>query len=199
MVQTKLCFCKNNKRRIITRLRKQVAQLLERDTDLGAENALLLPQPVLACLQDALRAGMLQHDCHRSVTSFPYQCTQATSSDHVNECKVLSDAGQESLSFLRFLWSGNSRNHVPLAKLHPTLLIDEQRRQNAEAELKVLLADVEAEFNLIVNTQFVQELQQHVRIESFSTEGDELHQLVDCVVMGPYSASDLNSNVHAGD
>ncbi len=133
------------------------------------------------------------------MTSFPYQRPQTASSDHVNECKVLSGVGQESMSFLRFLWSGNSSNHVTLAKLHPTLLSDEQRRQNAEAELKVLLADVEAEFNLIVNTQFVQELQQHVRVESFRTEGDELHQLVDCVVMGPYIAADLNTNVHAGD
>ncbi len=36
-----------------------------------------------------------------------------------------------------------------------------------------------------------------MRVESFSTEGDELHQLVDCVVMGPYSAADLNTNVHS--
>jgi hypothetical protein len=56
-----------------TRLRKQVAQLLENDADLGAEHALLLPEAVFACLQDALRKGMLQHDCHRSVTSFPYE------------------------------------------------------------------------------------------------------------------------------
>ncbi len=143
-------------------------QLLESDADLHAENALVLPQQVLACLQDALRAGMLQHDCHRSVTSFPYQRAQEAGSEHVDACKVLSGGGQEALNFPRFLWSGNSRNHVPLAKLHPTLLSDEQRRQHAEAQLKLLLADVEEEFNLIVNTQFVQELQQHVRVESFS-------------------------------
>ena len=45
---------------------------LENDADLRAENALLLPQAVLECLQDALRAGVLQHDCHRSATTFAY-------------------------------------------------------------------------------------------------------------------------------
>ena len=39
-----------------TRLRKQVVQLLESDADLRAEHALVLPQAVLACLGDALRA-----------------------------------------------------------------------------------------------------------------------------------------------
>jgi hypothetical protein len=27
-------------------------------------------------------------------------------------------------------------------------------------------------------------------------EGDKLHQLVDCIILGPYSTADLNSNIH---
>ena len=181
-----------------TRLRKQVVQLLESDADLRAEHALVLPQAVLACLGDALRAGVLQHDCHRGVTDFAYERAPGADTVHVDACKVLS--GQATaLSTARFLWTGNSRNHVPLAKLHATVLSAAERSSRAEQELAKLLAAVSQEFNGVIGVDFARELQQHVDVESFSTEGDELHQLVDCVVLGPYSAADLNSNVHAGE
>ena len=178
-----------------SRLRKQVVQLLDNDADLRAENSLVVQQPVLECLQDALRAGMLQHDCHRETTSFAYERAVSSDSAGVDACRVLSGATQ-ALRFPRFLWTGNSRNHVPLAKLHDTLLSAAERRERAEAQLTNLLAEVSSEFEQLLSISFAEELQQRVRVESFSTEGDELHQLIDCVVLGPYSAADLNVNVH---
>jgi len=178
------------------RLRKQVVQLLDNDADLRPENALVLPQTTLECLQDALRAGMLQHDCHRGTTTFAYERAVSSNSVGVDACRVLS-GGTQALRFPRFLWTGNSRNHVPLAKLHHTLLSAAERRERAEAQLTNLLAEVSSEFDQLLSTSFAEELRQRVRVESFSTEGDELHQLIDCVVLGPYSAADLNVNVHS--
>ena len=180
------------------RLRKHVVQLLDNDADLRTENALVLPQTTLECLQDALRAGMLQHDCHRQTTSFAYE--RAVPSEHAqfDACRVLSGT-TAAANFPRFLWTGNSRNHVPLAKLHPTLLAAAERSATADKELKELLKEIDAEFEQMLSASFAQEFEQKVRVESFSTEGDELHQLIDCVVLGPYSAADLNVNVHSGN
>jgi hypothetical protein len=169
--------------------------LLANDADLRVQNTLLLPQQIHECLQDTLRAGMLQHDCHRTVTVFAYESLSAATPQQVDACKVLSgDTRDESLP--RFLWSGNSRNHVPLATLHPVVLSASQRAAVAEAELDELLTEIRDAFDPLLQLSFATELRQHIRVESFSSEGDELHQLVDCVVLGPYSAADLNTNLH---
>ena len=114
----------------------------------------------------------------------------------IDACRVLSGETQ-ALRFPRFLWTGHRGNHVPLAKLHPTLLAAAERSAKAEKQLARLLAEINTEFEQLLSTSFAQEFQQNVRVESFSTEGDQLHQLVDCVVLGPYSAADLNVNVHS--
>jgi hypothetical protein len=176
-------------------LRKKVVRLLENDADLRSEHTLRLAPGVLQCLQDELRAGNLQHSCHRHVATFAYEPVSSPSPVQVDACQVLSGESKV-LEFPRFLWSGNSRNHVPLAKLHPLVQTDAERVKAAEDDLVRLLADIEAEFDTLLNTSFALELKQSVRVESFSVEGDELHQLVDCVVMGPYSAADLSSNLH---
>lgn len=176
-------------------LRKTVINLLANDKDLRSENAMLISLDVMQCLQDALHAGMLQHDCHRTVTKFVYERPHAVEPQHVDACKVLSGE-TDSLDFPRFLWSGNSRNHVPLAKLHALELTKAQRIAAAEKELQALLADIRDEFNTMLVMSFEEDLANNVRVESMSPDGDELHQLVDCVVMGPYSAADLSSNVH---
>ena len=115
--------------------------------------------------------------------------------NQVDACKVLS-AGKESREFPRFLWSGNSRNHAPLAKLHPVVKTDTERHTEAGAYLQKLLKEVAKEFDDIMTAQFAQELMQEIRVEVFSSEGDELHQLLDCVVMGPYSSADLVPNLY---
>ncbi len=47
-----------------TTMHKQVVRLLENNADLRSDSTLLLPDSVWGCLQDQLRAGVLQHDCH---------------------------------------------------------------------------------------------------------------------------------------
>ena len=178
-----------------TTMHKQVVRLLENNADLRSDSTLLLPDSVWGCLQDQLRAGVLQHDCHRSVTTFAYTAVKNAAPREVDACKVLSGDG-EALQFPRFLWSGNSRNHVPLAKLHPTLQTPAERQAQAATELAKLMVEIEAEFDKLMNTSFEAELRNDVRVETFSSEGDELHQLVDCVIMGPYSSADLSSNLH---
>ena len=36
-------------------------------------------------------------------------------------------------------------------------------------------------------------LSNQIEIRAWSVEGDEIHQLVDCVMLGPYSAADMHS------
>ena len=129
------------------------------------------------------------------LTSFQYESVQNAQPHQVDACKVLS-AGKESREFPRFLWSGNSRNHAPLAKLHPVVKTDTDLHTDAAAHLKELLKEVAEEFDDVMTAQFAQELMEEIGVEVFSSEGDELHQLVDCVVMGPYSSADLVPNLY---
>lgn len=178
------------------RLRRMIVHLLDNDQDLRSANFLQLSPGVMECLADAMSAGMLQHNCHKGVTSFVYERPQSVQPAHVDACRVLSGA-TNGLDFPRFLWSGNSRNHVPLAKLHALQLTDAERVAAADAALQNLLAKIKREFDTMLDTSsLTEELANSVRVESFSPDGDELHQLVDCVIMGPYSAADLNTNVH---
>jgi hypothetical protein len=177
-------------------LRRRLVHLLDNDADLRSENTLRIAAGVWNCLQDAMHAGMLQHNCHRSVSSFVYERPHTPQPAHVDACRVLSGE-TDGLEFPRFLWSGNSRNHVPLAKLHALQLTQEQRVAAAEEALTKLLAQIRKEFDSMLDlSSFSAELASSIRVESFSADGDELHQLVDCVIMGPYSAADLNTNVH---
>ena len=178
-----------------TLLRKNVMQLLDNNALGREQNALHLPQHVWECLDNELRAGVLQHDCHRALTTFQYESVQKAQPSQVDACKVLSGGG-EKLEFPRFLWSGNSRNHAPLAKLHPVVKTDTERHTEAGANLQILLKEVAKEFDDIMTAQFAQELMEEIRVEVFSSEGDELHQLLDCVVMGPYSSADLVPNLY---
>ena len=185
-----------------SQLRKQVVRLLENDRDVRAETGLALAQPTWDCLRDALDAGVLQHNCHRSLTAFEYTklAAEQVLPSLTDACKVASVATDTGVPFPRFMWSGSSSNHAPLAKLHAEQLTGAQRRAHAEAALQTLLeTHIRPRFEELLSEAFAQELRQHLQTEAFSAEGDELHQLVDCVVLGPYSSADLNSNVHLGD
>ena len=115
-------------------LRKQVVRLLE---NTGTQK-LVLPLETWQCLHDALNAGAMRHNCHRMVSKFEYTRTKDNTPWDIDACKVSQTTG---LDFPRFLWSGSSSNHVPLAKLHAEQLDPEQRQAYAENRLNKLMQE----------------------------------------------------------
>jgi hypothetical protein len=176
-------------------MRKHVVRLIENDRHHQISSSrLLLPRESWQCLEDALHAGVLRHNCHRAVIKFEYVSRISTSYRDIDACKAYAS---DILHYPRFLWAGSSSNHGPLAKLHPEILTLEARRAKAHVDLQKLLdEEIRPAFEELLSTEFAEHLREHLDAEAFSVDGDELHQLVDCVVMGPYSSADLNSNVH---
>jgi hypothetical protein len=86
---------------------------------------------------------------------------------------------------------------VPIARLHPVRQTEQQRKDKAyNAIIKMINTEIKPMFEQLLQEDFGEELKRHINVDSFSTEGDVIHQLVDCVVLGPFSAAELNSNVH---
>ena len=54
-------------------------------------------------------------------------------------------------------------------------------------------------FALLENNKLLESLQDQLTVASFSVEGDEITQLLDCFVMGPYASADLGFTIHAFD
>jgi len=162
-------------------LRKQVVRLLE---NTGTQK-LVLPLETWQCLHDALNAGAMRHNCHRMVSKFEYTRTKDNAPWDIDACKVSQTAG---LDFPRFLWSGSSSNHVPLAKLHAEQLHPEQRQAYAENRLNKLLQEqIKPAFDMMLSQKFTEKLKKDLYTEAFSVEGDELHQLIDCVILNQHT------------
>lgn len=94
------------------------------------------------------------------------------------------------LSFPKTLWSVSSSNRVDVSMLHEMATgNNESRLLRAEANLRQLLdITILPELNRFGNT-----LSDKIETRSWSFEGDQLHQLIDCVVLGPYASADMQS------
>lgn len=97
---------------------------------------------------------------------------------------------QSGLSYPLTVWSPSSKNRLDVAAYHDKLTGNETERFGlAEAHLNDLLEntiqDVLASTESTISDDF--------EIRAWSFEADEIHQLVDCVVLGPYASADLQS------
>jgi hypothetical protein len=103
-------------------------------------------------------------------------------------CSVL-DAGLSSdlCQIPPMVWSGSSKNNVPVARSHPTRVWDESK-EYALSTRYLQEAQKEAMCALNVLGEYVNE---NLEVELFSGEGDSLHQMFDCMVQGPYARMDL--------
>lgn len=85
------------------------------------------------------------------------------------------------------VWSSNSRNKIPVAKLHTVEELNADDREETalamfeEARTKAMAALTKLENFTDSNLEVV----------LFSGEGDALHQIFDCIVMGPMSRVDF--------
>jgi hypothetical protein len=181
-----------------TLLRKKVVKLVENDRRFwtSSQNALDLSPSSWVCLADALAAGNLRHNCHVTVDStFSYVRATNNLPSSVDACKV--PANIRGKSFPRFLWTGSSTNHVPLTNMHSMNVPQDERERIAEAKIEKMIAEeIKPIVEKMLMSSFTEKLKDDIDVEAFSVEGDELHQLIDCIVLGPYAAASLSASVH---
>jgi len=163
--------------------------------------AVSLDEVTWKCLRKALETSNSHHSCHelyigRRETHFAYESIEVanTGADPffvTDACRVFSGLSAprspSGATKTPYVWSADSANRVPVALLHEVIDTESVRHYKAVKSLQALVADVEALFwRLRPET-----LDQDLKVAAFSNEGDELHQLVDCVVLGPYAAAEL--------
>jgi hypothetical protein len=92
------------------------------------------------------------------------------------------------VSYPRMAWDGDSKNTVPVAELHNKL--------QGSSAARIALA--EARVAELVQTKIAPAFAaaydaaiHKIETEFISFEGDSLHQVVDCVVLGPYASADM--------
>jgi len=114
-----------------------------------------------------------------------------------NACRSFSGAGALSERYSAigsvmplFMWSAASINVDPVASLHlQSGAGPAELRTDAEASLDRLFRNEIAPF-FSANWQ----VSKDVAVKVWSVEGDELHQYVDCMMLGPYAAADLHTS-----
>lgn len=183
---------------------------------------LLIPQEraswyaIHTCLVNALHSGQMTNRCHlvdKSIEfqekQFEYVIVQTQYEKlftYIDACKVLSKENALSDGLLnatmpRYLWTGNSENSVPLAILHNENHQNKEKiLAEARSDMEILLTEkIIPAFALLENNKLLESLQDQLTVASFSVEGDEITQLLDCFVMGPYASADLSFTIHSFD
>jgi len=174
-------------------MRKRITTITRQDKDKWSQKGFNVPN--WECLRDALNAGLLRHDCQKGVSAFDYVKAESNTPGFVDACRVTSSASTQG--FPRILWSGKSQNRVPISRLHPIQKTIEQRTNDAQAKItKMIDTEIRPLFSELLQADFADELRRRIDVNAFSTEGDQLHQFVDCFIMGPFAAAELNSNLH---
>jgi hypothetical protein len=177
-----------------TLLRKKVVRLLEM---FGKSNPVMDISPLSwVCLADSLAVGNLKHNCHREVDSnFVYERAVDGLSSSVDACRVPEKISDRS--FPRMLWTGDSSNHAPLTKVHSIDIPASEREKIAESKIERMIEnEITPVVSKMLQSSFGAKLKAHLDVEAFSVEGDELHQLIDCIILGPYAAAAMSANVH---
>lgn len=86
-----------------------------------------------------------------------------------------------------YVWSGRSRNDAPVADMHAlSYESQEDRIRHAMAEYEAVSARVEQVLALMDDW-----VGDRMDVSLFSAEGDALHQMFDCLIMGPYARAEL--------
>ena len=159
------------------------------------------------CLETAVTTGnnAMQETCMRNWiqlpidTYFRYEATvsiDASLFTEVDAClsfsgKVAPIAASNNASRSMLLWSASSTNRVPLSERHE--VVDEStefRAQIAAQRIDALIANDIKPFLESLGDDVAEQLETHL----WSLEGDEIHQLIDCVMIGPYASADLHSS-----
>ena len=158
------------------------------------------------CLLRANALETVSHECadayyrrsrYGSAAAF-FQYERSTSSAFVDRdaCEVFSGLVQQPVGsgalYPFTLWRSASRNKVPLAKMHSVEAATlAERDRLAQLELEAVVQD---SIEFFSQNPFIAEQAGELLIEYNAWEGDSLHQMVDCVVLGPYAAADMQAS-----
>jgi len=88
-----------------------------------------------------------------------------------------------------FVWSGRSTGKVPVASYHSWEVPAASRVENARADLDSISASLSRQIMGVLNNLDTM----GIEAQLFSAEGDALHQLMDCIFMGPYASMDYGA------
>ena len=192
-------------------LRLAMLRAMKRAGSVVQSRALALDAATWACLDDALRGGALSHDCARVASSAPgrdwrYAEAAGHSFAAVDACRAFSgpawaeeDTGALALGLPRSMWSGSSTTREPVTRLHAVEETAAEQQAHALSELRAYVErEIEPVFARMDEQKLQSSLAETLDVSAWSVEGDMLHQMVDCVVLGPYAAADLAPSVHDG-
>lgn len=149
-----------------------------------------------ACMIQSLRGVMTPQNY------FVYEkLTDAeTRPQYIDACEVYSgpnhpefqnckddSQGNNQCNIPSFVWSGRSSNKVPVANFHAYVDPDPvsstlSLHEEVSREMVALIRQVRENFST-----------QGLDAVLFSTEGDALHQLMDCMFMGPFASVDYGA------
>lgn len=175
------------------RIRRLHASFPELSSILGA-----LSEKRALCLQGAFEANDLDHRCHADLRRdyFSYESGNPDTFKHRDACQsfsgLVSIEGQNKATLPPILWSGSSSNRVAVATRHLRHTDKATQLSTAQRKLEHLVQkDIIPTLQEIGDELTADKIQQEAEIQAWSVEGDEFHQMVDCVLMGPFSAADL--------
>ena len=176
----------------------RLAQFIEPFVDLDAST--------WTCLQTALDNKRWKHNCAElaysngafpaasdALTYFEYDVSSdAYTFVDMDACQSFSgkvtDNHQTGLSYPKMVWDGDSANAVPVAEIHMMRTKNVQvRHAQAEQELDDLIQHTV----MPVLTWFTEKQLDEIVTTYWAIEGDYLHQLIDCFMLGPYAAADM--------
>jgi hypothetical protein len=165
-----------------------------------------LDEGTWSCLNSSLANSQFSNNCAELglannifpdatslMTYFEYEIKDVASTfENMDACESfsgrVSDRNQDNIVYPKIVWDGDSLNAVPVAELHYTKIYDKTWRMSiAERELDNLIThDIKPLFAMLT-TKALDE----IASTYWSFDGDFVHQLVDCVMLGPFAAADM--------
>ena len=165
-----------------------------------------LDEGTWSCLNSSLANAQFSNNCAELgiannifpdatslLTYFEYEIKDVASTfENMDACESFSgrvaDRNQDNIIYPKLVWDGDSLNAVPVAELHYTKMYDKAWRMSiAERELDNLIThDIKPLFTMLT-TKALDE----IASTYWSFDGDFVHQLVDCVMLGPFAAADM--------
>ena len=101
----------------------------------------------------------------------------------------LDDYDDEGCEIPPFVWNARSTNRVPVATSHALVITDEKERH---AIAQIMIDGAYAKVQSALENPAIKEYSNdEIEASLFSVEGDFLHQVFDCAVMGAFGKMDL--------
>ena len=186
---------------------------LVRKSQAGVIDTLELSASLWQCLHNSASAVQWNHRClelyvvpelglRSKDEYFMYTPAVSTSFTDTDACQTFTGKAKQVSTFntathSATAWSPGSSNPLPVANYHLAKFASAQSRvASAEAKLQALMDEIITPY--LASTTAGLNLK-NVETESWTLEGDHLHQLMDCVIQGPYAAADLHSSFRMSD